>query len=44
MTSFAELQVPWWRVRVSVRGAGLVVFGPGHTRHLYFATHKRRIV
>jgi hypothetical protein len=22
-----------WRVRVTVRGAGLPVFGPGHTRH-----------
>jgi hypothetical protein len=22
-----------WRVRVSVRGAGLWVLGPGHTRH-----------
>jgi hypothetical protein len=24
------------RVRVSVRIAGLVVFGPGHTRHLLY--------
>jgi len=27
------MTIDLWRVRHPVRGAGLAVFGPGHTRH-----------